>query len=321
MRVFVAGATGALGRPLVRQLIARGHSVVGMTRSTSRADVISRLGGEPIVADALDARAVKEAMREARPDTVVHALTALPASGPKRLRDLRQTNVLRTHGTENLLNASRAAGVARFVAQSMILVYGPHQEPRAIESFAREQSADAFAPTMRVREVIRQAMDALKKLEDDVAAAAAHGIAGVTLRYGLFYGPGTTSDFMARQLRRRQFALPRGDLGQWSWIHVEDAAAATLRAIESAGASTVYNVVDDDPVAIDTLVQELARVLGARAPWRVPPRFAAAVAPFPSAMANISLCASNRLSRSDLGWEPRFPTHCDGLRPSYGFQK
>lgn len=318
MRVFVAGATGALGRPLVTQLIERGHNVVGMTRRASRADALRELGAEAVVADALDARAVKEAVAQARADVVVHALTALPAGGPRRVKDLRQTNALRTRGTTNLLEASRAAGVKRFVAESIVLVYGSDPQRVGREATTpRAEGADTLPAPPGMREGVRDALDALTKLEEAVAAATADGIAGVSLRYGLFYGTGTSTDVMARQLRRRQFALPRGELGRWSWIHIEDAAAATVRAVEDAPAGAIYNVVDDEPVAVDTLVDALADVLGVRGPWKVPPGLATVFAPYAVAMAMASVAASNERIRSELGWAPAFPTYREGLRHSY----
>ncbi|HEV2774524.1 MAG TPA: NAD(P)-dependent oxidoreductase, partial [Solirubrobacteraceae bacterium] len=266
MKVFVAGATGVLGRALVPQLVARGHEVVGMTRSASKQDLLRSLGATPVVADALDADAVAQAVASAEPEVIVHQLTALSGKFDMRHFDrfFETTNRLRTEGTDHLLAAGRAVGARRFVAQSYA---GWPAERTGAPVKAEDAPYDPDPPKQ-----LRRALDAIRHLEEAVIGAS--WLEGVVLRYGGFYGPGTSlsADPAAPHtvaVRKRQFPVVGDGGGIWSFVHVDDAAAATVLAIER-GRRGIYNVVDDDPAAARDWIAELARALEARPPRRVP---------------------------------------------------
>lgn len=253
MRVFVAGATGALGRPLVRLLVEQGHCVVGLTRSPSKRQLIESLGAEPTVADALDAEALRRGVVGAAPEALIHALTAIPKLGPLWPSHLSATNQLRVYGTRNLLDAAIAAGAQRFVAESMVFIYGfgdlgdvPLTEdtpPRA--TFTRSW--------------LRSAVDALVQEEQTIFHATREGrIEGIALRVGGFYGPGAGAETMIRLLRRRRLPVPREGGGVCPWIHIDDAAAAFAQALIRGRPGCAYNVADDRPVAFLEVVQRMA---------------------------------------------------------------
>jgi nucleoside-diphosphate-sugar epimerase len=303
MRVLVAGATGAIGRPVVRRLVAAGHRVSGLTRSPAKMALVKELGATPVLADALDAGWLEAAVAAAAPEAVIHLLTALPPAGPRRYRDLEPTNRLRRQGTANLLSAAANVGARRFVAESVILVYGDRGRGRP----ATEE--DPVASTGGHR-ALDAALAALRSLEDQVGGAA---MEGVILRYGLLYGPGTTTDHLLAALRRRVLALPRTD-GLVSWIHVEDAAAATVAALERADAGAVLNVVDDEPASIAAIASELAAIHGLAPPRTVPPWLVGAVSPYLLQAARARIPAANARIKRDLRWTPAYPTYRDGLR-------
>ena len=265
MKVFVAGATGALGKQLVPMLVANGHDVVGMTRTDAKRDQLRSLGAQPVVADALDADAVGRAVGEAEPDVIVHQLTAIPPKINMRRfeREFALTNRLRTEGTDHLLSAGRAAGVRRFVAQSNASLYARTGGPTKREDAPID---DDPPPEMR------QGLAAIRHLE--AAVTGAQWTEGVVLRYGWFYGPGTSIalDPLGSQIemiRKRQMPVVGGGTAVWSFIHIEDAAAATVAAVEG-GPAGIYNVVDDDPATVSEWVPELAAAVGAKRPLRVP---------------------------------------------------
>ena len=319
MRIFIAGATGALGRPLARRLVQGGHEVVGLTRSASRAADLEAAGVRAVMGDALDAERMREVIVASAPEVIVHALTDLPAAGPRSLRDLRATNRLRLDGTRNLIAGGRAAGTRRIVAESMILIYGDcgdrlakESDPIALDVPARAEK-DVAHPrhlSQRVAAGLAEPLQALLGLEAQVRDG---GLEGVALRYGLFYGPATSSDAWAHQLRQRRLALPRSPRSRMSWIHVEDAAAATIAAIERAPAGSVYNVVDDEPAGIPTVVDEIARVTGAKPPWPAPLSIARLVAPYAAAVLSARVSADYTCIREDLGWTPAYPSYREGL--------
>src|ERR671935_429915 len=268
MNVFVAGATGAIGRPLVPQLVARGHEVVGMTRSASKQDLVRSLGARPVVADALDPDAVAEAVASVEPEAIVHQLTAL--SGPMSMRDARHperfrgaimTNRLRTEGTEHLLAAGRAVGARRFVAQS----FGAFRFARTGGPVQTE--ADSVDPDPR-----QTGLEAILYLEQ--AVTTIEWGEGLALRYGGFYGPGTGISLapdatMATPIRKRRFPIVGDGGGVWSFVHIEDAAAATAIAVER-GQPGIYYVVDDEPAPLREWLPVLAGALGAQPPRRIP---------------------------------------------------
>ena len=297
MKVFVAGATGAIGQQLLPRLVEAGHAVVGMTRSPSKEDLVRSLGAEPVVADALDAEQVAEAVGRAQPDVIVHQLTSI---GPMDLRHFDQafamTNRLRREGTDHLLSAGQAVGVQRFVAQSFFAAYERVGGPVKTED-------DTFG-TGAAKEM-RQTVAAIRHVEDAVLAAS--WTEGIVLRYGGFYGPGTSLGPDGEQteaVRQRKFPVVGDGGGVWSFIHIADAAAATLAAVEH-GHRGVYNVVDDEPARVAEWLPELARTLGAKAPMRVP-RFVGRLLTGEIGVAMMTELrgASNAKAKRELGWEP-----------------
>lgn len=308
MRVLVAGATGALGMPVTGALLAAGHQVTGLTRSPHKREALRGLGATVVVADALDAQALDRAVAAARPEVVVHALTALPNDGPVRRGQFHQTNLLRTVGTRNLLAASIRAGARRLVAESMVFAYGfgdlgtlPLTEQHPQEP-VHPAVAAVVAP---VRSLERQVLE----------ASASSRIEGIVLRYGLFYGPDAgTTQAMARLLRRRMFPLLAGGHGIGSWIHTDDAASATVAALERGQPGAVYNVVDDQPAELGDFAREFARDLGAPAPISIPSWLSRIVMPFATRQLGARLPISNARIKQELGWQPTHPTYREGLR-------
>jgi nucleoside-diphosphate-sugar epimerase len=308
MKVFVAGATGALGRPVVRRLVAHGHDVVGLTRNPDKRALLASLGARPAVADALDAAVLAAAVRDASPEVVLHLLTALPPDGPLRPAHLKATNAVRTTGTANLVQAARAAGARRLVAESFVGIYGaarfdtPRDEDVAL---APEPPGGAF----------REGLAAMRALEDQLRAAARDGrLETTSLRIGFFYGadvPSTRS--LARMLARRRMFVPKGADGIGAFVHIEDAAAAVVAAAESPSVSAVYNVVDDEPMPLTTFFALAAQALGTPPPPTAPAWLVRLLAPVPAVGASIQLRLSNARARRELGWRPAFPTVREGL--------
>jgi len=305
MKVFVAGATGALGARLVPRLAGAGHDVVGMTRSPAKRDALRAMGARPVVADALDPDAVARAVAEAEPEVVVHQLTALSGGFDMRNPDraLAETNRLRTEGTDHLLAAARAAGARRFLAQSYAgLPFARTDGP--VKTEADPLDADPLAS-------MRESVAAIRYLE-----AAVTGIEwgeGLVLRYGGFYGPGTSlsrdpgAEFTA-PVRARKVPVVGDGGGVWSFIHVDDAAAATVAAIEH-GAPGVYQVVDDEPAPVREWLPALAGALGAKPPRRVP-RWVGRLAAGKAATVMMTELrgAANDKAKRELGWRPRYPS-------------
>jgi 2-alkyl-3-oxoalkanoate reductase len=315
MKIFVAGATGALGRQLVPQLVAHGHDVVGMTRSESKQDLVRSLGARPAVADALDPDSVAHAVAEAEPEVIVHQLTALAGALDMRKIDefFAVTNRLRTEGTDHLLAAGRAVGARRFVAQSYA------GWPFARTGGPVKSENDPLDPTPP--EAMREALDAIRHVED--AVTGANWVEGIVLRYGGFYGPGTSvsSDPRAEiteNVRKRKFPVVGTGDGLWSFVHIADAATATVAAIEH-GAPGVYNVVDDEPAPVREWLPALAKVLGAKPPRRLPRwlgRLAAGEAG--TVMMTEIRGASNAKAKRDLGWQLRYPSWRQGFAEGLG---
>ena len=319
MRVFVAGATGAIGRPLVPQLAAAGHDVIAMIRSPARADVVRALGARPVVADALDADAVGRAVAESEPEVIVHQLTAL--SVEPGLREMRHpdrfgapTNRLRTEGVDHLLAAGRAAGIRRFVAQSIVAIgtYARTGGPVKTE----DDPLDLDLPAKG-----RSGADAIRYLED--AVTGIDWAEGVALRYGAFYGPGTgiSADpeaLLTRAIRKRRFPIIGGGGGVWSFVHIEDAAGATVAAVDNGGPG-IYNVVDDEPAPVREWLPFLADQLGARRPMRVPRLVARLLAgEAPVLQMTEVRGGSNAKARRVLGWQPRWSTWRVGFAKGLG---
>lgn len=305
MRIFVAGASGAIGRPLLRQLLAAGHEVTGMTRREERAEEIRAAGAEAVVCDAFDAEALREAMVAARPEIVVHALTALPPNFKPRSDYLAATNRVRVEGTRNLVAAAMAAGARRIVAESVAFFYEPEGD------LVKDEEAPLFKdPPGRFAD----GLAAIAELERQVGNA--EGLEGVVLRFGWFYGPGTyyaENGTVAQDVRRRRFPVVGPGSGVFSFIHVDDAAAATVAAVER-GAPGVYNVVDDDPAAMHEWLPFYARAMGAKPPLRVPLWLAKLIAgSFVATMSTTLGGASNAKAKRELGWRPRWASWREGF--------
>ncbi len=320
MKVFVAGATGVLGRALVPQLVARDHEVVGMTRSASKQDLVRSLGARPVVADALDPDAVAQAVASAEPEVIVHQLTAL--SGKLSARDMRHperssaaimTNRLRTEATDHLLAAGRAVGARRFVAQSF-----------AAFRFARtggpvQTEADPLDPNPPA--ALRAPLVGILHLER--AVTTIEWGEGLVLRYGGFYGPGTAVSLapdaqVAAPIRKRRFPIVGDGGGVWSHVHIEDAAAATTVAVER-GEPGIYNIVDDEPAPVREWLPVLASALDAKPPRRIPRWLGRLVAgEMATAMMTDARGASNEKAKRELGWQPRYASWRQGFAQGLG---
>ncbi len=304
MRVFIAGAGGAIGRPLVAQLVKRGHEVVAATRKREKLDALRALGAEAVAMEGLDAGSVGEAVARAEPDVIVHQMTALAgASDLKHFDDtFAVTNELRTRGSEHLLAAAGAVGVRRFVAQ------GYTGWPYAREGGPVKTEEDPLDPNPPA--TMRRSLEALRRQEELIAAAS---LEGLVLRYGSFYGPGA-SDELVELVRSRKLPLVGDGAGVWSWIHVADAAAATVAAVEG-NVTGVLNVCDDEPAPVREWLPYLAEVLGAKPPRHVPVWLARRVAgeAVVSMMTQIR-GASNAKAKRELGWQPRWSSWRQGFR-------
>src|SRR5215469_1754150 len=307
MRLFVAGATGAVGSRLLPLLISAGHSVVGLTRTAGKEDSIRRLGAEPAVADALNRAAIVEAVARAKPDVIVHELTSLDAANDLRRfeRSFAVTNRLRTEGLRNLLAGARQAGTRRIVVQSFCgwpyaRIGGPVK--------SEDDPLDAEPP----RE-LRRTLEAIRYLENTVTTSS--GIDGIVLRYGAFYGFGTGlfDGPLINRLRRRRVPLIGDADGWWSFLHIDDAAAATAVAVER-GAPGTYNITDDNPAPVREWLPALASILGAKPPRRIPKwltRIAAGA--HIVAMMTEARAGSNAKAKRELAWQPAHPSWRQGF--------
>jgi len=304
MRVFVTGATGALGRYLVPGLVAAGHEVNATTRTPGKVAQLRQAGAEPVVVDGLDREGVIAAVKSAAPEVIVHEMTALAG-----LRSLRKpdktfaaTNELRTRGTDNLLAAAGQAGTRRVIAQGYAGA-GPDRRSGPLKT---EEDPPDWRP---IRSAV-QGPAAIAYVEKTVPAEAPEGL---VLRYGGFYGPGA-SDFLLEMLRKRQVPVIGGGTGVWSFIEITDAAAATIAAVEH-GAPGLYNVVDDDPAPVAEWLPYLAKVAGAKPPLRVPAWLGRLLAgEFVVSQMTTSRGFSNEKARKELSWEPRYASWREGFR-------
>ena len=296
MNVFIAGGTGAIGVPLVRQLVAAGHQVTASTRSAAKVPLLERLGARAAVVDALDIEALRHAVVAAQPTHVIHQLTALPQIGARSARDLEPTNRLRIEGTRNLIAAAVAAGAKRLAGGSFALI--------------------GAAPSAGVPKEVLPAAEAVRSMESQILDASRSGaIEGVVLRYGLFYGREVASTVdMIAAAKRRMLPAIRGDLSLLPCIHVDDAAAATVAALDRAPAGTTYDIVDDQAVSFSEMVRAIAEATGARRPIELPSWLPRLIAPYMSRMISLRLPLSNAGARADLGWRPIYPTMREGLQ-------
>jgi len=305
MRVFVTGATGALGRHLVPGLVAAGHEVTATTRTPGKMARLREAGAEPVVVDGLDREAVIAAVRAAAPEVIVHEMTALADMRSFRNPDklFAVTNELRTRGTDNLLAAAAQAGTRRVIAQGYA---GPGPDQPSGARLKTEEDPLDWRP---IRSAAR-AMAAIRYVDRTVPLEVPEGI---VLRYGGFYGPGT-GDFVVEMARKRRLPVIGGGTGVWSFIEVTDAAAATLAAVYH-GAPGVYNVVDDDPAPVAEWLPYLAKVVGAKPPLRVPAWLGRLLAgEFVVGQMTSSRGSSNEKARKELGWEPRYASWREGFR-------
>jgi nucleoside-diphosphate-sugar epimerase len=303
MRIFVAGATGAIGQRLLPRLASQGHAVVGLTRTPAKAALVRSLGAEPTVADGLDAKAIAAAVAEAKPDVIVHEMTDL--SGAADLRNFDRafavSNRLRTEGADHLMAAAKAAGVKRLVAQSFCgWPYARTGGPIKSETDPLDRDPPAE---------LRRSLAAIRHLESVVTRS--FDVEGIALRYGTFYGPdtGLFGGPFVEQVRRRRAPVIGDGNGWWSFVHVDDAAAATALAIEHGKAGNIYNIVDDDPVRVRDWLPALARMLGAKPPFSIPawiPRFLGAE--HLVVMMTQGRAGSNAKARRELGWQPAHPS-------------
>jgi nucleoside-diphosphate-sugar epimerase len=301
MRVLLAGASGAVGTPLTRQLIAAGHQVVGITRSQANAERLRTAGAEAVVADVMDRENLLAAVRGVRVDAVMHQLTAL---GTTKFREAMQgTNTLRTTGTAHLLAAARAVGAHRFLTQSIVLGYGYRDHgPHVItedDPFA-EPASGPFGP----------AIAAMRSTEEQVFSA--DEMEGIALRYGAFYGQDSFTRMIIDLLRRRRLPVPSSGGGYANFIYLEDAAAATVAALEKGRAGQAYNIVDDEPARWADYLDALAAELGARRPWRVPTWMLRPI-PYLHTLMTTSMRVSNAKARRELGWAPAVSTYREGV--------
>jgi nucleoside-diphosphate-sugar epimerase len=310
VRVFVAGGTGVMGRRLVPQLVARGHQVTATTTSAAKLDLLAQLGADGVVMDGLDAVSVGEAVATARPDAIVHQMTAISVAHAGKPdfkhfdRWFATTNRLRSEGTDHLLAAAEATGVTHFVAQSAAIWNGTR------EGGWVKTEEDPLPPETGTR--FRPVAEAILHVEDVVVKAG-----GAVLRYGGFYGPGATDD-QVELVRKRKFPLVGGGTGYMSWVHLDDAASATVLAVEQK-ARGVFNIVDDEPAPASEWLPYLAACAGAKPPMRVPKWLARLLAgEMAVTMMTEGRGFSNAKAKRELGWELRYPSWRQGFRESLG---
>ena len=302
MKVLLAGASGAVGTPLTRQLIAAGHQVVGITRSRANADRLRAAGAQAVVADVMDRENLLAAVRDLRADAVMHQLTAL---GSVKIRDaMRGTNDLRTTGTAHLLAAARAVGAHRFLTQSIVLGYGYRDHgPHMITE------DDPFAEPAPGR--FGSAITALHSAEEQVFSA--EEMEGIALRYGLFYGQDSFTRMIVNLVRKRRLPVPSSGGGFANFIYLEDAAAATVAALEKGRPGQAYNIVDEEPVRLADFLDTVAAEFGAPRPRRLPTWVFRAI-PYLYTIMSTSMPVSNAKAKRELGWAPAVPTYRDGIR-------
>jgi nucleoside-diphosphate-sugar epimerase len=306
VRVFLAGASGVIGRRLVPLLLADGHEVTAMTRTPQKLSELSAMGAEPVLADGLDGAAVASAVSDARPDAVINQLTSIPPRiDPRKMeRDFAVNDRLRIEGTRHLVAAAQRAGCKLILAQSIAFAYAPGP-PGTIHSERDPLFLDAPPP-------FRRSARAVGELERTVLDAG-----GLVLRYGYFYGPGSAisqAGSVGEDVARRRLPIVGTGGGVWSFIHVDDAARATVKALDR-GPSGVYNIVDDDPARVSDWLPRLAEALGAPSPRRVPALIARlAAGSYGVATMTRAQGASNELAKRELGWSPEYPSWREGFR-------
>jgi nucleoside-diphosphate-sugar epimerase len=312
MRVFLAGATGTIGRRLLPLLLAEGHEVAGMTRSPARSEALRAAGAEPVVADAFDAQGLAGAVACARPDAVIHQLTSIPPRiDPRKMeRDFAENDRLRSEGTANLVAAAKAAGAKHLIAQSVAFFYAPGP-PGTVHG-----EDDPLLDPEQAPGPVRRSAGALQTLERTVLDAG-----GTVLRYGYFYGPGSAiarEGSTGAEVAKRRLPVVGSGAGVWSFVHVDDAAAATVAALR-AEEPGIFNVVDDEPARVADWIPALAQALGARKPRKVPAWLARPLAgSYGVAIMTEAQGASNARAKAELGWTPQYASWREGFRAGLG---
>jgi nucleoside-diphosphate-sugar epimerase len=308
MRVFVGGASGAIGVPIVKTLVAQGHDVAGSTRSADRAKTLESLGAKVALIDAFDPQAVETRLRAAEPEVVIDALTALPKDGPRKAADLDPTNRVRREATRNLLNAAIAVGARRYVAESFFLVYGTgNLGPIRL-------TEDQPAPLRRPNPYVAEVIDAALAKERMVLEASKQGaIEGVVTRFAGFYGPGAGTESMLDLLRKRSLPVPRTS-GLTPWIYIDDAAVGMVAAATKGRPGEIYNIAEDEPLGIKEFLRTLAEVGGAPTPITLPGFVFQFVAPYLKVLLiDSTIRLSNEKAKRELDWFPRFKSPREGL--------
>lgn len=309
MRIFLAGGTGAIGRRLIPMLRKADHEVTATTRSKAKLEILRAIGARPVILEAFDRDAVRKAVAAAQPDVVIHQMTDL--ANLKDLRNLERevvaTNRLRTEGTQVLLDAARAAGAKRFIAQGNIMWSNERSGSRV------KTELDPLDP--HPPRPMKAALDAMRKLERMVPSAS--GMLGIVLRYGVFYGPGTSiapEGEVVEAVHARKLPIIGGGAGVWSWIHIDDAARATQLAVES-GEPGVYNIVDDEPAEVSEWLPDLAEAIGAKPPRRIPAWLGRLI------IGEAGVCmmtqirgSSNAKAQKAFGWQLLYPSWRKGFR-------
>ncbi|MEX2448590.1 MAG: NAD(P)-dependent oxidoreductase [Solirubrobacterales bacterium] len=311
MRVFVAGASGAIGLPLARQLVAAGHEVTGTTRREQRAEQIRAAGASAVVCDVFDQAALTAAVGAAGPEVVVNQLTSLPRDFNPRKIDYGPTNRVRQEGGANLMRAALAAGGRRYVTQSIAFIYAPEGD------WVKDETAPLYEDAPPPFDEGERAMVAHER-----EVLGAEGIEGVVLRYGQFYGPGTYytpgSGSIAKQVEKRMLPIVGPGTGMASFCQVEDAAGATVAALDRGGPG-IYNVCDDEPAPAKEWLPAYAEALGAKPPRRVPTWLARLVGGRFAVMFGTELRgASNAKAKRELAWQPRYPSWRQGFHEALG---
>ncbi len=308
MRVFVAGASGAIGRALVPKLVAAGHEVTGTTRKERGAEALRAAGAEAAICDALDPAAVEDAVTAAAPEVIVSELTSLPKDYDLRKIDYEPTNRLRVEGGRNLISAGRKVGARRYISQSIAFIYEPEGD------WVKDEEARPF-----VKAPGRFASGVEPTLTSEREALEAEGMEGMVLRYGQFYGPGTYFDSggsIAEQVRSRRFPQVGKGTGVFSFIHIDDAADATVAAV-ARGAPGIYNVVDDDPAPISEWLPVYAEAIGAKRPMRVPAFVVRLLGGKAAVVMGTQMRGgSNAKAKRELGWQPAHPSWRQGFAAS-----
>jgi nucleoside-diphosphate-sugar epimerase len=302
MRVLIAGASGAIGMPLVERLAAGGHEILAIHKSPQGGDRLAAAGATPLHVDVLNRAALLRAVEGQRADAVISELTALKKP-PIAHRNMRATNALRVDGTRNLVVAADQLGARRFITQSMVFGYGfGDWQGRVLTE------ADQFGPPGRGR--FEEHLAAMRENERQVFAAP--GLEGIALRYGLFYGPGPAGDTLVDALRKRRLPIISG-AGVLPWVYIDDAASATVAALERGTGGNAYNITDNEPVSMPELLTAIAAAVGAPKPRTVPSPLLLAM-PYARAVMTGGLRVSNAKAISELGWTLDAPTYRDGVR-------